>query len=164
MGSVLSGVVLMLAILLTSFLYIALIAFGWFPCGCCAKCCPGVTVSDQLFFTTSSTCFCADGGLVTLNYDQNLDGWYGTILDICAALIQIKLECRNGSWSLVLTQAGLPGECLYLGTVVGLGMHSMTFESAVCDPFALVFSGRIADTGTGGCGCVGEVATFTIIP
>lgn len=71
-----------LAVLVASFLSVALVAFGWMPCPACCGivtgCCPSLGVPTTLYATfvrTAGTCTVFDLGTVTLTYVPAAQSW-----------------------------------------------------------------------------------------
>jgi len=141
----------LITLLLTSFLSVALIAFGWMPCPVCCSdlifnsCCDEVGLPTTLFVTmtkVSGPCTCLDGAVNTITWVDDPgtpwgDGYWQGSLSVCGCTWTVRLACHEeGEFAQQFVLADFDStSCPVFGTPE---VHS----SFTCSPFSL--SGTIA--------------------
>ena len=163
----------MLGVLLTSFLYVAMIAFGWFPCSPCGNqaCCPRTYLYKTVYATfTSASCACVDAKVLPLVWDSINGRWSastsgGAIFDCGTADVEayeFRLTCSGvpGGWVLTMSNA-FAGNAAQ--TACDFSLTSAIPDTYDCIPFSLTFSGTMITVPTfTACTCAGNAFTITI--
>ena len=160
----------MLGVLLSSFLCVAMIAFGWYPCGCCTvagiptACCPSDDIPTTLYVTiTDHTgfCPCVDGVVVPIYFDSVSYSWKtdpaGFVLscgDSSTYYLELICTFTNPSfgWLLYFTYDGVGFSCAPVSSPYEL--------IGSCNPFSLAGTGGLIGVPPN-CTC-SDFFTFTV--
>ncbi len=164
-----------LSTIFLAFLYVALIAFGWYPCCCGYTQCPFVPSTRppllDYIAVTDGVCACGINGATGQIAFQSVSGPTATYASTNFP------DCDGGpdqtiSFFCSTPVAGVPATnmaiSLFLGTHCAVANPASIFTvlldlvSIQYDPLEAVFLGRLFDGGLFSCPCVGQLITITV--